>query len=72
MKTRPIQLIEHGDVELVPTESLCTHFKYLWYRKGLSILSKQKQKHQASHKFFIYNDVLPVIHARVMVAESLR
>lgn len=35
------------------------------------MLSKEKHKHQASEKDFIYKDLLPSEHARAMVAQKL-
>lgn len=55
----PTQLIERGEVEMVPTERLHTMYYHLWYRKALLVIPKGIHKHESSHKPLIYNRVLP-------------
>lgn len=46
----PIQLIEHGKVKQMPTESFHPYVLGLWYRKVLCMLPKEKCEHKLSYK----------------------
>ena len=71
LETTPTQLIKHGEVQLVPTESFhhCTQGSFV--QEGTLSATKGETHTNPAANPLSYNGVLPARYARAMVAQSL-
>ena len=71
LKTTPIQLIEHGEVKLVPSYSLHLYILVCLVQEGILYATKGETNISQVTNPLIYNNVLPTRYVSSMVAQSL-
>lgn len=68
LRTAPTQIIEHREVKVMPSYSVCQYNLVSWMWGAILQATKRKYKQQPSYKIFDPQSVLPARYARALVA----